>query len=51
MVRSRYARGAVKVRMWCGQGTLVVQSRNTCVLPVRGSGAVQHFNFLSGGIL
>ena len=27
MVRSRYARGAVEVRSWCGRGTLVVRSR------------------------
>ena len=29
MVRSRYARGAVEVRSWCGRGTLVVRSRYT----------------------
>ena len=27
VVRSRYARGAVEVRLWCGRGTLVVRSR------------------------
>ena len=26
-MRSRYARGAVEVRSWCGRGTLVVRSR------------------------
>ena len=27
MVRSRYARGAVEVRLWCGRGMPVVRSR------------------------
>ena len=52
-MRPRYARGAVEVRSWCGRcirswcgrGTLVrFQYAHRC-----GSGAVLHFNFLSGG--
>ena len=62
MVWSRYARSAVEVRSWCGRSTLVVCSRyargavkvRLCASGFRytqqcGSGAVLHFNFLSGG--
>ena len=45
MVQSRYARGAVEVRSWCSQSTLVrfrYAQRCSC-------DAVLHFNFLSGG--
>ena len=41
MVRSRYARGAVEVRSWCGRGMLVVRlryARGTCRLVVWSSG-------------
>ena len=44
MVRSRYARGAVKVRSWCGQGTFVsryvrgaVEVRSPAVLVLYGT--------------
>ena len=44
MVQSRYARGAVEVCSWCSQSTLVhFRYAHRC-----SSGAVLHFNFLSG---
>ena len=43
-VQSSYARGVVEVRSWCSQITLVrFRYAHRC-----GSGAVLHFNFLSG---
>ena len=44
-MRSRYARGVVEERSWSSQSTLVrFRYVHRC-----GSGAVLHFNFLSGG--
>ena len=44
MVRSRYARGAVEVRLWCGRGTLVVRSRYA-------RGAVERSRYALGTVL
>ena len=65
VMRSRYARGAVEVRLWCSRGTVEVYARGAVEVRSwcgRGtlvrflyahrcrSGAALHFNFLSGGI-
>ena len=44
MVRSRYARGTVEVRLWCGRGTLVVRSRYA-------RGAVERSRYVRGTVL
>ena len=37
MVRSRYARGAVQVRSWCGRGAVEVYARGAVEVYARGA--------------
>ena len=54
-MRSRYARGAVEVRSWCGRGTLGVRSwcgRGTLVVRSRyARGAVERSRYARGTVL